>query len=79
MFKQMDGTFKQIGIVSFTPTADLVCQTAGDPLAYTRLSSYSKWIQDVVSSSPSSVVSISGTSSAILFLFLIFSRFSMNI
>jgi secreted trypsin-like serine protease len=48
MFKQTDGILKQIGIISFTPTADSVRQTAGDPLAYTRLSSYSNWIQDVM-------------------------------
>ncbi|EFX82218.1 hypothetical protein DAPPUDRAFT_33543, partial [Daphnia pulex] len=46
-FKQSDGTWKQIGIVSFVSASG--CQR-GYPSGYTRLSSYATWVQSVMSS-----------------------------
>lgn len=44
-FKQPDGRWKQIGIASFWSAAG--CQ-AGGPSGYTRLSSYSTWVQQII-------------------------------
>jgi hypothetical protein len=45
-YKQMDGRWKKIGIISFGSTEG--CQK-GHPNGYTRLSSYSStWIKDVI-------------------------------
>jgi secreted trypsin-like serine protease len=45
IFKQLDGTWKQIGIGSFISSQG--CQ-AGSPTGYTRLSSYSTWVQQII-------------------------------
>lgn len=47
IFRESNGRWKQIGIVSFVSSQG--CQS-GYPYGYTRLSSYSTWVQNVISS-----------------------------
>lgn len=90
-YQQSNGRWKQIGIASFGYLGN--CQS-GRPYGYTRLSSYSTWVQGVVqansmSSSParstpttpspsSSSIINAGSSSAVLFLLVSFVSLLMN-
>lgn len=78
IFRESNGRWKQIGIVSFVSSQG--CQT-GYPYGYTRLSSYSTWVQNVMSSysgsssttttpSPSSGSQTSALLSLVISLFL---------
>jgi secreted trypsin-like serine protease len=58
-YKQSNGRWKQIGIVSFGSLGN--CQS-GRPYGYTRLSSYSSWVRAIVSANSASTTARTQTS-----------------
>lgn len=70
-FQQPDGTWKQIGIISFG--SDQGCQK-GHPSGYTRISSYSSWIEETINSSNSAGIPMF----SVLSLFLFFVNFEIS-
>nr|CAH0103335.1 unnamed protein product [Daphnia galeata] len=77
IYQQTNGRWKQIGIVSFV--SNLGCQM-GYPYGYTRLSSYSNWVYNIMSSysnSASTTPSPSSGSSLSAFLSLVLISLSL--
>ncbi|XP_057376845.1 brachyurin-like [Daphnia carinata] len=63
-FQQSDGTWKQIGIIAFGSGQG--CQK-GHPSGFTRISSYSSWIEDIMNTSNSAGIPMPSVFSLFLF------------